>query len=153
MIVEKNPGRFLNLIKKMKQIHESSTQIAAIVAQPEIKKMVDHSFSTQIAPSGKKWAKLKPRKIFGKLVPYSKDRKILRGLQEFFIYGFLRKDTVFVSNSKWYTKFHHTGTIKMEDRRFLPFKGEPFRTKKWQNSVGGKILKYIKKFLKKDGVQ
>jgi len=133
------------VIRRLDEIKRSIVTQAAIYAQPAIKAEIEQAFAGEISPAEKKWAPLKPQKSGGKLKNYSKDRKILRGLVDYFTTILSGVGKISVRNSKWYTKFHQSGTKYMEDRRFLPAPGEVVHG--WEDRVSAPIKKKVNRML------
>jgi len=133
-MIKANGFDFLKIIQEFQDFNKRATQKAANASIPEIEKQIQISFRREKAPSDKNWAPLKRK------TPVK--RKILRGLEGYFSINNPSTGRVHVTNDKYYTKFHYTGTKKMADRRFLPFPGEP--VPRWEKEVAAKIDKAIR---------
>lgn len=145
MLVAKNPLALPNLIRRLSGLGEQIVHEAAIAALPIVRDQIQASFLAQTSPATKPWAPLKPKKVWGKSVPYPAGRQILKGLKEYFTVSISGPGSISARNSKWYTKFHYTGTKYMADRRFLPFPGE--KTPTWEMLVASPVRMKINRLL------
>lgn len=121
------------LINRLKGAEQKIGIRAAQVSTPVVKKLVHRHFIETKSPDETTWSALK--KPTG-LPP-------IRGLMDYFIYQTFGK-RIHVTNSKWYTKFHQTGTRFMDARRFLPWDYIPT---KWRKSLEPTIKREVKKIL------
>lgn len=137
MIVGLGTVRLQALQSRLKQIVLEAPKQACIAALPRVKDEIQFAFLSETAPTQKPWAPLKPKKVFGKEVSSSQGRPILKGLEPFFTVVLSENNKIAVRNSKWYAKFHYTGTKFMKDRRYLPFRGE--RVPSWERYVSAPI--------------
>lgn len=137
MIVGLGTARLQALQTRLKQIILEAPKQACIAALPKVKDEIQFAFLSETAPTQKPWAPLKPKKFFGKEIAYPPGRPILKGLEQFFTVGLSENNKIYVRNSKWYAKFHFTGTKFMKDRRYLPFRGE--RVPSWERYVSAPI--------------
>ena len=125
-------GSKLNgLIRRLKGAEQKIPVRVARAAIPVIKKLVYRHFIDTKDPNEKRWAPLK--KPTGK--------PPIRGLRDYFTYD-LSAAVIQISNSKWYTKFHQSGTKFIEPRRFLPVRKI---TLKWRREIEPRIHKEIQK--------
>lgn len=133
---------FEKVIQQFELLKKEAVQISAKTSMGSIDDQIQESFQKQKAPSDKSWAPLKPKRVGNRYVKYPKSRKILRGLEDYFSIKNPSFGRVHVTNDKYYTKFHYTGTKKMVDRRFLPFPGES--VPRWEKAVGKQIDEIIR---------
>jgi hypothetical protein len=126
--------RLRALIAQLQKAPAQIPPLAAKTALPEIKKLVKEHFDTTTSPDEEKWAPLK--KPTG-LPP-------IRGLRDYFTYRQVQ-NRVSVSNLKWYTKFHHTGTRYMEARRFLLWDSI---SPKWKRRIAPALNKTIHRYFR-----
>jgi len=132
------------LIEILQQSIQLVPRAAAEGAMRPLMGRVSESFAHQRDPSGKTWDPLKYKKL-------QRGHKILEGLKpyfSFFSYGTQLK----VSNQKYYTKYHHTGTKHMARRGFLPESGKPV-SRNWDHPLRLGAQKAIISTLKRMGMR
>lgn len=144
MIVAKNPIALPALVRRLLEVRQQAVVQSAIAALPKVKEEISLAFYLEKSPAQRPWAPLKPKKVFGKEIPVP-NRQILRGIQQYFTVSLQGEGRISVRNSKWYTKFHFTGTKFMDDRRYLPFPGE--KVPVWEYTVSGPIRAKIRALL------
>lgn len=105
---------------------------------------VSESFSYQRDPNNRTWDPLKYKKL-------QRGHKILEGLKPYFSF-FSYSSNVKVSNQKYYTKYHHTGTKYMARRGFLPEAGKPVN-RNWESPLRIGAQKSILSTLRRMGMR
>lgn len=131
------------LIQRLSIMKNQAPKAAALGAMLPLRKQVAKSFSQQKDPDGSAWAPLKYKKLL-------RGHKILEGLKDYFsfwAYG----PSVKVSNRKYYTTYHHTGTKYMARRGFLPESNKKV-DEQWAKPIRVGAQKSILRLLKRGGV-
>ena len=130
------------IIRRLQLAKEGAPKAAAKGAMPPLMRQVAKSFAEEKDPNGEKWAELKYKKL-------KRGHKILEGLKAYFSF-FSYNEYLKVSNQKYYTKYHQTGTKRMARRGFLPQSGRPVN-KKWQEPLRVAAQKAILSAIKSGG--